>query len=269
MKHLLYIILIVTIISCDSNEQNNNEVISQTSDTIKSSKPIVNEQIIGERIDGPANIRNKPNGELLFELYDNSLVEVSSESKNDWYEVLVYADIDYNEFEMDSINKGRYIIANNDTLGKVIKSHYVSTGKSKDYSYAMLYGYTHKNNIKPETVLENALQKYLQNNQRNLDYWKIFIKSFALKEDAIEYKNFKTYYNYESCVDDPSPGFRIVLLFDNKELIGLIHSRKLNIHKTKTYKLNWSYYITFFEKYTETEQKEFVDFMNEWINGVD
>ena len=256
-------------LSCNSKQANEKKLDKIEDERTEVSEPKESQLIIGERIDGPANIRNKPNGDILFELNDNALVEVTTKPENDWYEVLVYADIDYNEFGMDSILKERPIIVNDDTVGKIIKSHYVSTGQGGDFAYAMLYGYTHQNNIKPETVIETVFQKNLAENGRNYSEWKEFIKSFQLDNDAVGYEAFESYYNYENTIEDPSPGFRIVLLFEKQRLIGLIHSRELQIENTMTHKLNWSYYVTFFDNYPEKGQLKFVDYMNEWIQGVD
>jgi len=137
MKTITYIIVLISILSCESKQT--KEKIVDKIETIEVSVLKETDLIVGERIDGPANIRSKPNGDILFELYDNALVEVTSKPKNGWYQVLVYADIDYNKFGMDSILKDQPIIVDADTIGKVLKSHYVSTGQGGNFAYAMLY----------------------------------------------------------------------------------------------------------------------------------
>jgi len=269
MKHITYIILLISILSCNSKQANEKNAEKLKVESTKNSDSKKADLIIGERIDGPANVRNKPNGDVLFELYDNALVEVTTKPENGWYQVLVYADIDYNEFEMDSILKDRLIIVDNDTIGMVLKSHYVSTGQGGDFAYAMLFGYTHKNNIKPETVIETIFKDNLAEKGRDFSGWEGFIETFKLDNDAVGYDEFESFYNYENTIEDPSPGFRIVLLFKKQNLVGLIHSREIQIDNTKTHKLNRSYYVTFFDDYPEKGQMEFVDYMNEWIQGVD
>ena len=78
MKKLAYILLVTSILSCNSEQTEDNTVneIENTKTEVSETKET--EFIIGERIDGPANIRNKPNGEILFELRDNALVEVAT-----------------------------------------------------------------------------------------------------------------------------------------------------------------------------------------------
>lgn len=268
MKKLTYIILLISILSCNSKEPRKRvgKIQKQATEVFERQET---ELIIGERIDGPANILSKPNGEILFELYDNTLVEVNTKPENGWYQVLVYADIGYNEYGMDSILKNRPIIVDKDTIGKVLKSHFVSTGKGRNFAYAMLYGYTHKNNIKPETVIETIFKRNLAEQGRAFASWKGFIQTFKLDKGAVGYDQFDSFFNYENSIEDPSPGYRMVLLFEKQNLVGFIHSREIQISNTRMHKLNWSYYITFFDDYPEKEQMKFVDYMNEWVQGVD
>lgn len=276
MKELTILSMLVLFLSCNTvSSENKNDKIADNVTEEKEYKyadrvdNIKTDLIIGERIDGPANIRDKPNGEILFELYDNALVEVSSKEENGWYQVFVGADIDYNEFGMDSIKKNRLIIVDDIMIGKVLKTHSVSTGQGADFSFASLYGYTHKSNIKPETVLETAFIKELAKYEHEFSSWKDFIKMFDLKLDAIGHPRYDTYYKYENCVDDPSPGFRVVLLFEKEQLVGFIHSRDFEIDNSQKHKLEWNYYVTFYDYHPENEQLEFIDYMNVWIQGVD
>lgn len=267
--NLIYIILLISIFSCNSKSAKENTIDKIKNETTIISELKETELIIGERIDGPANIRNKPNGNILFELNDNALVQVTSKPENDWYKVLINADINYNEFPMDSILKGRPIIVNNDTIGKIIQSHSVNSDQSIDFACAVLYGYTHKNNIKPETIIETVFQKNLAENGRDYSEWKEFIESFQLDNNLVDYESFESYYNYESIIEDPSPGFRIVLLFKEGRLIGVIHSREFQIASTNTHNLNRNYYVTFFNDYPEKEQLKFVKYINELIQWAD
>jgi len=268
MKRILLYFTIPFLVSCGSDKKQNEQGVITPQIEKKEIKNNESPSIIGERIDGPANIRNKPNGDILFELQDNALIE-TTELREGWYEVLIYGDIEYNEYGIDSIQKGRNIISNGETIGKVLKTHSIGTGRGNDFASAMLHGYTHKNNIKPETIIENAFLKKLSEGKREINLWYDFIKDFKLEENAVSYDKLETYYNYESSAVDPSPGFRIVLLFQKNNLVGFMHSRDLKIEKTKVHKLNWSYYVTFYEDYTEKDQLKFVDYMNEWMIGVD
>lgn len=273
MKLLTTLPLLSIILSCNSNQNENYHVLTDInvseSDVLEEASQNEDELKIGERIDGPANIRDKPNGDVLFELYDNVLVDVSSKSNNGWHELVVYFDLNEDEYDLDSLTTNRPILSSNDTIGKILKDHYVSTGRGKEDVYAMLYGYTYESNIKPESVIETVLTEYLDSKSRNYNDWKPFIHTFQLMDDAVDFKGLNTYYNYENVVDDPSPGFRIVLLFKEKILVGILHSRKLLVENMQTHKLNWNYYTSFFNDYPEDDQKKFIEYMNEWLEGVD
>lgn len=269
MKNITYLFLTISFLSCTSKQTGEKSVDEVENETTEVADSTEYELIIGERIDGTANVRNEPNGEILFELYDNVLVGESSKPENDWYEILIIADINYKEYGLDSILKDRPIIVGNDTVGRVLNTHSVNTGQGGDFAFARLYGFTHKNNIKPETVIETAFIKELSQSDLKLNSWKDFIRSFDLDTNAIIFNGFQTYYNYENSFEDPSPGFRMVLLFENDNLIGLLHSRDLRIDDTKMHKLDESYMVTFFNEYPERKQIKFFDYMNEWIKRVD
>lgn len=267
MKNLLSLILIISILSCEHSQTEEKKGIR--TESTNNSNGANSELILGERIDGPANIRDKPNGEILFEFFDNALVEISPKAENGWYKLLIYADINLQEFELDTISKGRFIIVDRDTIGRVKKSHSLSLVGGTDPYYGRFYGYTHEDNIKPQTVIETVFKKHLSEYGRDISVWKNFIKTFGFDTNAVNYHAFQTFYNYESTVEDPSPGFRIVLLFEKENLIGFIHSRDFKIAKTIRYKLNWSFYVSFFDEYPKKKQLKFMDYMNEWIEGVD
>ena len=58
-------------------------------------------------------------------------------------------------------------------------------------------------------------------------------------------------------------------VFEKQNLIGLVHSREVQINNTITHKLNCCYFVTFFDDYAKEEQMKFFEYMNEWIQGVD
>jgi len=268
IRNILYIAVVLFAVSCNHNaaQEPEKETLSET--TINNEEDNHNIPIIAERIDGPANIRDKPNGEIIFTLDDNTLVEVTQE-KDGWFELLVYADIELKEFGMDTIKKGRSVIIDGESIGRIMKTFPVSTQRGQGKASVMLHGYTHKNNIKPETVIETRLLENLKNNNRNISSWLEFINLFVLDTNAVDFNGYKTFYNYENTLGDPSPGFRIVLLFENDKLVGFIHSRELELKSMKTYKLKWSYRISFFSDYPQAKQQSFVDYMNKWIQEVD
>ena len=226
------------------------------------------ELIISERIDGPANVRAEPNGEILFILNDNVIVDIAPEIE-DWHEVFCYVEIPLEDYGMDSILVNRPLIDQKDTFGLVVKTHKVGTGTDGVNAYAALWGYIHKNNIKPYSIIENNLVEQLEDNDRSFEDWQAFIASFALEETFINYESLQTYGNYENTVEDPSPGFRMVLLFEGENLVGLLHSREIPLKQMNTTPLEEEYFVSFFEDYPIELQRGFINHMNHFVNSVD
>lgn len=253
--------------SSDGIKEENSEQSPSTS-SIKENV-VYESPIIGERIDGPANIRNKPNGEVLFELYDDVRVE-STSLNGDWYEILIHADINFDEVGMNAMKEGREVFVDGKKVGKILKTANFATGHGRDKAYVMLNGFSHKNNIRPNSIIENSFVSHLEKGKREYNHWRTFIKEFQLEKEGISYKKLQTYFNYESGIENPSSGFRMVLLFENKDLIGWMHSRKMNpsISNLTTKHLIYGSSVTFFNDYPENKQLDFIAYMNEWIKSV-
>lgn len=224
--------------------------------------------IISERIDGPANIRDTINGKVLFTLYDGALVSNCSPLENDWYRVGVFADIDTSEVRMDSITIGRKIIVDGKEIGEVIAAHEIFTSYGGDRAWAGLIGYTHKNNIDPSTIIEPALEKEMRDLQgkRTLEAWGPFIQRFALERDA-DFLGYNFYFNYENWLDDPSPGFRIGLVFEQGKLVAVLHSRPLVLPGTSDHKLNGAFDLLTYTDFGKANT--FIADVREWMQTVD
>lgn len=226
------------------------------------------EPIVAERIDGPANIRDTINGKVLFTLYDGALVSNCSTLENDWYRVGVFADIDTSEIRMDSMVTGRKIIVDGKEVGEVVAAHEISTSYGGVRAWAELIGYTHKNNIAPSTIIEPALEKEMRDLQgeRTLEAWVPFIQRFALERDK-DFLGYDIYFNYENSLDDPSPGFRIGLVFDSEKLVALIHSRSLVLPGTHDNDLNGAFDLLTCTDFSKANT--FIADVREWMQTVD
>lgn len=183
--------------------------------------------------------------------------------------MILYSDISKEDYEKDTVRKNTFIILKGDTLGKVLKSHVLSKGQIREGYDAMYFGTTHEENIKPETVVETVFQKQLVKNGQNLSQWKNFIESFDLRSNAFKHPKFQTFFKHENAVEDPSPGFRLVLLFEGNLLKGFLHSRNIRTEKTISQQLDRDYQVTFVKDYPLKEQMEFVIYFNKWLQGVD
>lgn len=209
-------------------------------------------------IDGPANIRNNSNGEVLFTLYDNVAVS-TTEIKDNWYEIGVEikiskADKDLNNFILQDVH---LVNSKNDTIGK---------SKNKipilldDGEFVFISGFTYVNNIKrefiPEVMLSNLIN--LKGYKTKKDF-EGFIKKYGFKDsDGMPYipSELDVYYIYDTILTEISPRDRISLLFKENILIGITHTRKINIQNTRTLKLIRGHQLTTFNKYVDNNYLE-------------
>lgn len=267
MKRLLTILTLIILTACWTTTENKNEQIDNQ-ETIEISAIEETERIIGERIDGPANVRDTINGKVLLSLNDNIIVETAPK-KGNWYQIGVYVKLTAKQNEEFKIypNTDLYSID-----GAII-------GKSKDTielwmsdDVAGFFGaYTHSDNIKRHTIPERALESEIDKKHLTLSTLKNFIWSFDFQDygENTELK-YKQLYIYESTVVDHSPRDRITLLFDTKEnLIGVIHSRELNLSKYKTYELVRGHSLTVIADIDNKELKRIKDERINFYNSVD
>jgi len=272
-------VLLFSIITCallagcgPSVTVNNTSDTTQAPVTTEKKKKVVLPAgpIIGERINGPANIRSAPNGEVLFSLDDYTLV-TCTEAANGWYQVGLTADLpnDAQAFSSDTLHKGREIIVDGKVAGKVLKDMAVSTGTNTKRTWAELTGYTYKDNLYPQTIIENVLPAYLDSvKEHTLKSMQPFISNFRLEKNDL-LPSFVTYLNYENWIEDPSPLMRLQLVFFKDKLVGVVHSRPLVLHQAADTRLERGFNVAFFDDTPKDIRKKFTDDFNDFIVGVD
>lgn len=226
------------------------------------------DSILGERVKGPVEVRDKPGGEVLFTLADSTLVSCAEE-QGGWSAVGLYMQIPLDEYGTDTIRKGRKIVLGGKEVGEVLKDTYVTTSSTGRESWAELTGYVPKDRVYPFAVIEQALAGYMDTVKgRTAEHLEPFIRSFAMEKDE-ELKPYVSYFTYESWIEDPSPLPRVQLVFHENRLIGVIHSRHLELPHTTEQKLERGFRVLFFDD-TPTEVKEnFTKQFNRFITSVD
>jgi len=262
MKKYLIIAFSLLLFSCS----NNDESSIYNNDTLVTKEK---EVFFGERIDGPANVRDSINGSIKFILTDDLIVE-NSEQINDWCEVGVFIPLTTKQYEESALIKGTKIY---DKAGSLICETVSDvelwmTNENGGDKYGFIGGYTHKTNIKNETIIENALTKYINSVgiNRNLKDFIKAIEQFQLERDE-GFKGFEVFFNYESWIVDPSPMMRIGLVFQKERLVAIIHSRPLQINGTSDNKLDYAFDCL---TYNDIDNKdEIVSMFNLYVNSVD
>jgi hypothetical protein len=73
----------------------------------------------------------------------------------------------------------------------------------------------------------------------------------------------------ENWIDDPSPMLRLWVLFNRGKLFGVVHSRKLNINTSITYKVDRGFTLSIIGDQDHQLVNDFIKEFNSYINQVD
>jgi len=214
------------------------------------------ELILGERIDGPANIRERVNGKILFSLNDGVLVETAPQVNN-WQTIgLVVALTKKQLAEFKIYPNSKLLSVAGKELGMTYDTVYIQMGMEEEKS-GQIGGFTHRNNIKEHTIPEKAFIHELNKGNFSLKTMKDFLQSFAFLEDPYQkISGYKAFHIDESTVVDLSPRDRITLLFDSKGVLKVaIHTRPLNTSAYKTHALVRGHSLTVFSLMEPKEVK--------------
>lgn len=222
---------------------------------------------VGERINGPANIRDTVNGKILFSLNDGVIIETSP-AINKWVKIGVFVKLTSKQMEVFKLEKNISLI-NEDgkTIGKTISQVEISMIE-KEVGY--LEAYTHQDNINMEFNPEEQLMKILAMGNYKKKALEPFMKKFGFTEYQEDNKlKFSQYFIYESTVVDLSPLDRITLLFDNQNVVGYFHTRNMVVKGFKTYELVRGHKLSILETLPNKDIKSLIQKRNAYYNSVD
>lgn len=277
MRIIIFISLLFVLISCSSEIEEQTQLtqneISKNIDTkivqpkLDPEKPTPFEPVIGERIDGPANIRDSINGKVMFKLFDNVLVETSL-LENNWSTIGIYIKVDSIEDYKGYIKPNQKLI---DLEGNII-------GETKDTvqiimsgkDYWLIWGKTYKGNIKQESIPEVELINLIEKGNIDSNQINRFIQNFNfMYDDRLDFEGIKLYFIYQSTIIDPSPRDRISLLFDNSTFIGFVHSRNIESPKFKTYELIRGHKLTIIKEINKSRLNKIIENRKLWYSSID
>jgi len=222
---------------------------------------------VGEKINGPANIRDTVNGKILFSLNDGVIIETSP-AINKWVKIGVYVKLTGKQIEAFKLEKNIPLI-NEDgkTIGKTISPVEISMIEEE---IGYIEAYTHQDNINMAFNPEVQLMKILALGNYQKKALEPFMKKFGFTEYQEDNKlKFIQYFIYESTVVDFSPLDRITLLFDNQNVVGYFHTRNMVVKGFKTYELIRGHKLSILETMPNKEINSLIQKRNAYYNSVD
>jgi len=188
-----------------------------------------------EVIDGPANVREAPDGRALLALDDKVSVE-SKEYNNDWFNIdlPVYVDVK-NAFADKAppiLNKGIKLYDERGvkigiTLEKVKADLFFDEDIHNGRKIVVLKGFAHRQNIRRDSILEPQLSAVLNASKAlALEDFRNHIKSFRYKE-WMPRERFISYIQFNRPTTDPTPWPRAILFFYEGKLVAVYHGRPI------------------------------------------
>lgn len=185
-----------------------------------------------EVIDGPANVREAPSGITLFSLEDGIRVQ-HRKSDGRWFEIAVAVRIDprtdFADTEMSVIKKGVTLYEENGKkIGATLSNVRTWPGEevgNETQITVLIGGYTHQQNVRPDSILESNLAVLLEANKHVSQ--NVFSAHLAdlQYEPWIDRDGFTSYINFNKPNNDPSPWPRAILFFYENTLIAVYHER--------------------------------------------
>lgn len=276
MKRILYVLPFLLLAACNQNlsyeqEKESGGTTSKVT-TAKKTTGTGNKKegapIRGERTNGNVTVRSRPEGDALLTLSDYVPLRCGPVKKG-WYPVSIDIDISRDEYSKPLFRKGRKITVNGVAAGTLQRDTRLPVATDGKRMWATVNGYTEQLSIRKGTVIETALVKYLeQHSGRSVDQMQPFIRNFQLQEEKI-LKPYQQYLNYETGTDDPSPLYRLSLIFQGKQLIGVLHARPLTIRGAATKRLQRGFIVSFLPGIAPTLREDYCRKFNHFITSVD
>ena len=221
------------------------------------------------RIDGPANIRENPKGKAILLLNDGVYVDCDCEELNtDWFLIGITIKL---EPDRDSfyIKKNQLLYdLDGQEIGKAltplrIEQHY----EKKDGKHiGDIVAYTHKDNIRKNSFLLNALTDILAHKNTGLTFLNLtdHLKEFRY-QPWIDTNKFKTFTYSDPWMVTETPSLRVSLIFHREKLVAVIHHyQRIQLVSKITKQLLLGYKIS----YVEVLDKKTSDELEDFYRGV-
>lgn len=202
------------------------------------------EVVEGELVQGPARVRETVNGKLMFTLNDLVLVNTTSPDKG-WIQVGIVTELTAAEYACACIRKGSSIKVKNEEVGHAVEELKMDVYKTSNGYHGDLKGYTPSNHIRQATVPEITLESIIARSPNpSREEMQPFINRFRFQSFESLLPSLVAYEISDTWIENTSDLPRLWLLFENDRLLGVIHSRPLNVLGTRPVKLQYGLHLT-------------------------
>jgi hypothetical protein len=249
--------------------------------------------VSAESIDGPANIRDNANGKVIYSLNDGVIIGCQGLPINNWYRIGATVFIKESSFTKDKKIKPGEILFDKqgNEIGKALAiispfewEDIIFDKKLNLYS-CKIGGYTHVNNIKPQSLLEKVLEGSLNISSDKRITTDNFRKLLPIQNYGYDYSDIYTIYGltkqykdngfshsyiYEYSTGAYPMGVRVVFIFNKDELVALIYNKRdMNYKFIKQKVLTRGYRIGYIRTVSEDIQKNLEDEYADFVSHAD
>jgi len=206
--------------------------------------------VYAEIIDGPANIREKPEGRIIAVLNDGAKVDMVPPYiwGKSWLSVGFVAYVEKEAFINNPKKlevKGNYLLYDKQggIIGKTMETFKIGWDIGSENGRVGIViedVYTHKGNIRADTIPEYELENLLDTTEAPFlkDNFKSLLNKYNFEKwPLIREKDLEDYFIYESGIYDPSPMPRLQLILYKNRLVSVIHRNLLMSIKFKSKEL--------------------------------
>lgn len=229
-----------------------------------------------EVIRGPAELRSADTGKAAASLYDGAKVECVR-STAPWIGTgfLAYVEPAYLE-EGGRLKKGAvFYDKTGRTFGRATGSFPLEFSPGKpdaktgrvELEIVLLANY---HDIKQDSIIEIALARELKSARGAPAPAGLagHLKKFGYKKWS-GYEGVESFGVYENWMEDPSPGFRTLLIFQAGKLAAVMHSREISYKSVSSKEFSRGYKLSYVRKLPEAETRKLEKFYSDILNSAD
>jgi hypothetical protein len=220
---------------------------------------------------GFSKILLKPNGEVSFSLTSGVKI-ICGIPKGQWEEMAVYLSSTREYFHgKKKLKKGDVLTDSEGNKICIILSdsvEYMPMHNTENGEYLVrLSGYVRLQNIQASSIPENVLKDLLisKKNILTFDELKTFIQKFHFYkvEDFLDAKKYNCYFYYADYFSENN----IHLVFENQNLIAVLHTRELKLPGTQNFQIA-DQDLLWLKSNSEKERSNFVkNYQKDYLSG--